>query len=215
MAEIRTRAEIDRTLQEIRKKHGKEPARDNDAVGVKAVNNDRYPAHCAECDSAEDEDFTLEGGDFYSYKETCKKIKKFGVLPEEHPSPEMMDKLQKIIKRCMKNYTPADGELSLRGIYLYRETEQVPDLQCTFGYTEDIENGEALIGLSYSLLSYAGMDVFHDLVFLHECSHLAEMNHGEDFQNRFNEVEFDYYFFNNVHLDARTRHIAKGRGWKM
>lgn len=212
MTKIKSKSDLENTLRRIRRLNNKEQ---EDCIGVKAVDNDRYPENCSECDSAEDQDITLKGGDFWSYAKTCKEIKKYGVIPEEHPSNDMIDKLQTIISRCMKNYTPEDGELTLKGCYLYRETEQPADLKQTFGYTQDVENGEALIGLSYSLMTMPGMDVFDDLVFLHECSHLAQMNHGEEFQNRFNTVEFDYYFYNNVHLDARTRHIAKGRGWKM
>ena len=160
-------------------------------------------------------DFTFMGGDFWSYAETCEAIKKYGVEPETNPAEHLKKRVQEIIDRCLIRYQPERGELKLRGVFLYREQDQPADLKQTFGYTQDVENGEAIIGLSYGLLQY-DMPVFHDLVFLHECCHLAEMNHGEDFQNRFNEVEFNYYFYHDIRMDGRGSQRKPSRtGWKM
>lgn len=160
-------------------------------------------------------DFTFYGGDFWSYAETCTAIKKFGVQPEPNPAEHMKQRVQEIIDRCLTRYRPAAGELELKGIFLYREQDQPGDLKQTFGHTQDIDNGQAIIGLSYGLFQY-DMPVFHDLVFLHECCHLAEMDHGEEFQNRFNEVEFDYYFYHDIHMDGKEARAKPNRkGWTM
>lgn len=159
-------------------------------------------------------DFYFVGGDFLSYKDTCEAIKRFGVVPEENPAEHLIQRVQALITRCMEHYVPRPKELILRGVYLYRENEQAADLRDTFGYTLDINGNDALIGLSYGLLQYQ-MPVFHDLVFLHECCHLAEMNHGEEFQNRFNEVAFDYYFYHDVRMDSTAVPKPKRKGWKM
>ena len=160
-------------------------------------------------------DFIFSGGNFWSYSETCQAIKRYGVQPEQNPAEHLIQRVQKIINRCLSYYQPEAGELELKGVYLYREQDQPADLKNTYGNTQDIGNGEAVIGLSYGLLQY-DMPVFHDLVFLHECCHLAEMTHGEDFQNRFNNVEFDYYFYHNIHTDGQgTQPKPRRKGWKM
>ena len=79
----------------------------------------------------------------------------------------------------------------------------------------DVENHEALIGLSYGLLEYSDMPIFHDTVFLHELAHLTEWEHNECFQNRFNDLEFDYYFYNRIRTDAKGPRKPNRKGWKM
>lgn len=161
-------------------------------------------------------DFYFKGGDFASYKDTCRAAKIFGVKPEENPREDYVERLQGIIERCLRGYVPAGGELKLIGVYLYKDWEQEADLQNTYGFTLQVAEDYAIIGISYSLLTYE-MPVFHDLVFLHECCHLYEMSHGERFQNRFNEVEFDYYFQHDVRMDGRKATVRKParKGWKM
>lgn len=150
---------------------------------------------------------------FWSYSEVCKVAKMFGYVPEENPPEAKIQKLKQIINRCLLHYRPVPGELELVGVYLYREEYQPAGYDCTYGITQDIGGGKAIICLSLGLLSY-NMPVFHDLVFLHECCHLYAMNHGERFQDRFNEVEFDYYFYNEARFDGAIPK-PKRKGWKM
>lgn len=160
-------------------------------------------------------DFTFTGGDFLTYAQTCAKIKEFGVFPEMNPPEHIIQRVQEIITRCMVHYRPAPGELQLCGVYVYREEEQAGDLRQTFGVAYDVGHGQALIGLSFGLLQY-NMPVYFDIIFLHECSHLHVMEHNEEFENRFNELEFDYFFYNNLHTDGRgTQRKPLRKGWKM
>ena len=160
-------------------------------------------------------DFTFEGADFWSYEETCKAIKKFGMQPEQEPDDHQIQQVQEIIERCLKSYWPEPGELKLKGVYIYREREQPAGAKESYGITHDIGNGQAIIGLSTGLLKY-NMPVFHDLVFLHECCHFIEIEHNEKFQDRFNQVEFDYYFYNDIRMDGTgARPKPNRKGWKM
>ena len=160
-------------------------------------------------------DFTFKGGqDFLTYGETCAIARKFDIIPIEDLPENRKAQMQKIITRCLKHYTPEPGELVLIGVYLYDENKQAEDLQLTYGNTQQVTDEKAIIGLSESLLSQ-NMPVFHDVVFLHETGHLAEMNHGEDFQNRFNEIEYDYYFYNNIRADGGKMPKPDRKGWKM
>lgn len=153
--------------------------------------------------------------DLLSYAETCKEIKEQGIIPDEHPTDDMIRRLRAIYDHVMKNYVSEPGDYTLKGVYLYRSSEQAGDLRNTFGYTQDIGNHEALIGLSYELLEYSDMKVFHDNVFIHELAHLTEWEHNETFQYRFNDLLFDYYFYNRIRTDARDRRRVNRHGWKM
>ncbi len=161
-------------------------------------------------------DFHFKGGDFVSYKATCKAAKKFGIKPEENPREDYVERLQGIIERCLRVYLPTKGELKLIGVYLYKDWEQEADLQNTFGYTPQVTEDYAIIGISYSLLAYE-MPAFQDLVFLHECCHLYERSHGERFQTRFNDVMFDYYYQHEIRMDGKRATVKKPdrKGWKM
>ena len=152
---------------------------------------------------------------FWDYKETCEAIKKQGIFPDEHPSDNMMRRLRAIVDRCMAHYVPLPGDYTLKGVYLYRASRQTSDLRDTYGYTQDVYNHEALIGLSYELLEYSDMRAFHDTVFIHELAHLTVWPHDEGFQNRFNDLIFDYHFYNKVRTDARDRRKINRHGWKM
>lgn len=151
---------------------------------------------------------------FLSYEETCSTVKRFGVVPEENPSPDMIRKIRTIIDRCLSHYVPLSGDFKLKGVFLYREEKQAGDLRQTYGYSLEVGEGIAFIGLSCGLLEY-DMPVFHEVVFLHELAHLTEWEHNEVFQNRFNELEFDYFFYNKVRLDSRAQPKPNRAGWKM
>lgn len=153
--------------------------------------------------------------DFWSYSETCNRIKSFGVIPEEKPSNDMIRRLRYIVDRCMEHYSPASDDYILRGVYLYREQDQAGDLRQTYGYTQDVGNHEALIGLSYGLIEYRDMPVFHDLVFIHELAHLTKLEHNDRFQDRFNDLEFDYYFYRRIRTDGKGPRKLNRHGWKM
>ena len=155
------------------------------------------------------------GEGLLTYAETCSRIKEQGILPDEHPSIAMISRVQEIYNRCMTHYISEPGDYTLKGVYIYRSSGQISDLKNTFGYTQDVGNHEALIGLSNELLEHSGMKVFHDIVFIHELAHLTAWEHNERFQYRFNDLEFDYCFYNRVRTDARDHRKINRHGWKM
>ena len=153
--------------------------------------------------------------DFWTYQKTCDIIKSFGVIPEEKPPEKILRRLQNIVDRCLLHYKPLPDDFTLKGVYIYREREQAGDSRYTYGNTQQVSDNEALIGLSLELLEYNDMSVFHDLVFVHELAHLTEWEHNEYFQDRFNDLEFDYYFYNRVRVDSKDFRKVNRKGWKM
>lgn len=150
-----------------------------------------------------------------SYAETCRKIKEQGIIPDEHPSDDFIRRLREIYDRCMAHYIPYPEDYTLKGVFLFRASEQASNLKNYYGMLPDIGNNEAVIGLSREILEYSDMKVFHDLVFLHELAHLTECDHNERFQIRFSDLEFDYFFYNRVRTDARDHRKINRRKWKM
>lgn len=151
---------------------------------------------------------------FLSYEETCATVKRFGVVPVENPSSDMVRKICAIIDKCLSHYKSLFNERKLKGIFLYREEEQAGDLRKTYGCCMEVGEGVAVIGLCYGILEY-NMPVFHDIVFLHELAHLSVWSHNEAFQACFNDLEFDYFFYNRVRLDSKAQPKPYRAGWKM
>ena len=161
------------------------------------------------------QDFTFKGGqDFLTYGETCAVAEAFGIVPIEEPSEIRRKQIQGIISRCMMHYVPASGESKLLGVYLYKDWEQAEEFQNTYGFALEVTADGCIIGLSESLFD-CDIQVHHDLVFLHETAHLSEMNHGDEFQLRYNRLEFDYLYYNHVHMDGGKMPKPDRKGWKM
>lgn len=140
----------------------------------------------------------------WTYEHTCKAILKIGLYPLFNPEQRYIDKALQVVKRCLSSYKPRQDELELMGVVIYDDQLQInPTLKNSYGYAVEIEQGQAIIGLSTTLFNNSRCETFYDIVFLHELAHLAVMNHGDDFEIRLHSILYDYYTDHNVRIDGK------------
>ncbi len=140
----------------------------------------------------------------WTYERTCRAIQKIGIKPLFNPEQSYIEKALQVVKRCLSTYEPRQDELELLGVFIYNDQLQInPILKNSYGYTVEIERGQAIIGLSTTLFNNSRCETFYDIVFLHELAHLAVMNHGDDFEIRLHSIMYDFFTNHNVHIDGK------------
>lgn len=156
--------------------------------------------------------------DFYTYQKTCEIAERHDMVALKEPPSKLMARLQKLITDVMPTFFSENGEL--KGVYIYRASEQTEDNQNTFGITHRISEDGYIIGLAIELFE-ENVYALLRLVFIHECAHIDTLGgkepHGERFQTRFNELITTYYRAHHTRIDGDSDLIPlrKIKGWKM
>ena len=129
------------------------------------------------------------------YKEICEIAKKEGMKPDYAASSASIDRLKETELVCLRCYSALPEDAEFIGSYLYYQSEQSGDAKFWDAVCTVMKDGRAVIGVSHELMN-CGSKEFCEIVFLHELAHLTEIEHNEDFMDRFNELEYEYFMRN-------------------
>ena len=130
-----------------------------------------------------------------NYKEICEIAKKEGMKPDYAASSASIDRLKEMELVCLRCYSALPEDAEFIGSYLYYQSEQSGDAKFWDAVCTVTKDGRAVIGVSHELMN-CGSKEFCEIVFLHELAHLTEIEHNEDFMDRFNELEYEYFMRN-------------------
>lgn len=148
-----------------------------------------------------------------NYKEICDIAKNEGMKPDYAASSASIDRLKEAELVCLRCYSALPEDAEFIGSYLYHQSEQPGDAKFWDAVCTITKDGKAVIGVSHELMN-CGSKEFAEIVFLHELAHLTEIEHNEDFMNRFNEFEYEY-FMRNRRTDGAGPHrpTKKAHKW--
>lgn len=127
-----------------------------------------------------------------NYETICRIAKKEGVMPDCNVSSKNIDVLKGIETVCLKCYHKRPEDAEFIGSYFYYQSEQPGGLKYADAVCSITEDNRAVIGVSHELMN-CGSKQFCEIVFLHELAHLTEIEHNENFMDRFNELEYEYF----------------------
>lgn len=149
----------------------------------------------------------------FDYKKSCEFAKKAGLNPLQHPDDDILKRMNDCIDRVLPYYYPDDNDCDLDGVFIYWSSDQTGYEKETIGLNIQYRDHHCIIGLSAEILSIDYPE-YHDSVLLHELAHLCcadnDPPHDEEFQDRFNYIEWYYYMSKDNRADSkRLRKITK------